>query len=93
MWFPKWTHKSGERRSGVEFGIALRLPRCGRENRTRTSVLLTAPEEFQIGQLKDILRGKMASQNTKLSPALRALVVKRQRFTMTQGLNKTMWLV
>jgi uncharacterized protein YajQ (UPF0234 family) len=25
------------------------------------SILLTAPEEFQIGQLKDILRGKMAS--------------------------------
>jgi uncharacterized protein YajQ (UPF0234 family) len=27
------------------------------------SILLTAPEEFQIGQLKDILRGKMASRN------------------------------
>ena len=57
------------------------------------SVLLTAPEEFQIGQLKDILRGKMASRNVDS----RALVpgdiegagkVKRQRFTMTQGLDK-----
>ena len=27
------------------------------------SILLTAPEEFQIGQLKDILRSKMASRN------------------------------
>ena len=57
------------------------------------SILLTAPEEFQIGQLKDILRGKMASRNVDS----RALVpgdvegagkVKRQRFTMAQGLDK-----
>ena len=57
------------------------------------SVLLTAPEEFQIGQLKDILRGKMASRNVDS----RALVpgdiegagkFKRQRFTMAQGLDK-----
>ena len=57
------------------------------------SVLLTAPEEFQIGQLKYKLRGKMASRNVD-SRALGpgeiegAGKVKRQRLTMAQGLDK-----
>ncbi len=56
-------------------------------------VELKAPEEFQIGQLKDILRNKMTARGVDS----RALVpgdvegagkVKRQRFTLAQGLDK-----
>ena len=57
------------------------------------SILLTAPEEFQIGQLKDILRSKMASRNVDSRawvPGDRegAGKVKRQRVTLAQGLDK-----
>ena len=57
------------------------------------SILLTAPEEFQIGQLKDILRSKMASRNVDSRSLVSGDVegagkVKRQRLTMAQGLDK-----
>ena len=57
------------------------------------SILLTAPEEFQIGQIKDILRSKMASRNVDSRSLVSGDVegvgkVKRQRLTMAQGLDK-----
>ena len=57
------------------------------------SILLTAPEEFQLGQLKDIVRDKMTSRGVD-SRALTpgdvegAGKLKRQQFALAQGLDK-----
>ncbi|HCY05665.1 MAG TPA: YajQ family cyclic di-GMP-binding protein [Gammaproteobacteria bacterium] len=57
------------------------------------SILISAPEEFQLGQLKDILRDKMTARNVD-SRALTpgnvegAGKLKRQTFALAQGIDK-----
>ena len=50
------------------------------------SILLTAPEEFQIGQLKDILRSKMASRN-KDNARLVTKVLKESKLKIQSQIN------
>ena len=57
------------------------------------SILLSAPEEFQLGQIKDILRDKMTARNVDsraLTPGSieGAGKLKRQSFALAQGINK-----
>lgn len=68
---------------GVEASIALQ----------EEQILLSAPEEFQLGQLKDILRDKMTSRGVDsraLTPGTieGAGKVKRQAFSLAQGLDQ-----
>ena len=57
------------------------------------SILLSAPEEFQLGQIKDILRDKMTARNVDsraLTPGSieGAGKLKRQSFALAQGIDK-----
>ena len=56
------------------------------------SILLSAPEEFQLGQIKDILRDKMTARNVDsraLTPGIEgAGKLKRQSFALAQGIDK-----
>ena len=57
------------------------------------SILISAPEEFQLGQLKDILRDKMTARNVDsraLTPGSieGAGKLKRQTFALAQGIDK-----
>ena len=68
---------------GVEASIALQ----------EEQILLSAPEEFQLGQLKDILRDKMTSRGVDsrtLTPGTieGAGKVKRQAISLAQGLDQ-----
>ena len=56
-------------------------------------ILISAPEEFQIKQLEDILRDKMAGRGVDVRSLEEGGIegfgkVKRQRFTLRQGIDR-----